>query len=138
MACLRKRWKAFYAQYNLGGQQKCVSLHTNSLHIAKEKIRQVDSAIARGTDIPLSPRAPVAQVVEVYVHSLSKVKTPRNVQHDIQYLKSTFVPICPELELKNTKIRQKGLKRPGKEHMPPIKVNFFEQITTADIAGSAE
>lgn len=27
------------------------------------------------------------------------------------------------------------MKRPSKEHVAPIEVNFFEQITTADIAG---
>ena len=37
MACLRKRGKSYYALYSLGGQQKCVNLHTDSLHIAKVK-----------------------------------------------------------------------------------------------------
>jgi hypothetical protein len=97
-----------------------VSLHTEYLQIAKEKIRDIESTIATGTDIPLPTRAPVAQVVKVYVQSLSTVKTPRNVQRDIHCLKSTFGPIWPELELKNTKISQKGIKRPSKEHVPPI------------------
>ncbi len=135
MACLKKRGKTYYAQYNLGGQQKRVSLHTSSLQIAKEKIRQIESAIARGTDIPLPTRTPVSQVVKAYVQYLNAVKTPRNVQRDIHYLRSTFGPICTELELKNAKISQKGIKRPSKEYVAPIEVNFFEQITTADIAG---
>jgi hypothetical protein len=126
MACLKKRGKTYYAQYNLGGQQMRVSLHTSSLQIAKEKIRQIESAIARGTDIPLPTRTPLAQVVKAYVQHLSTVKTPRNVQRDIHYLRSTFGPICPELELKNTKISQKGIKRPNKEYVAPIEVNFFE------------
>jgi integrase len=38
------------------------------------------------------------------------------------------------MELKNKTISQKGIKRPGKDYVPPIEVNFFEQITTFDIA----
>ena len=86
MACLKKRGKTYYAQYNLGGQQKRVSPRTNYLQIAKEKIRQIESAIARGTDIPLPTRTTVAQVVKAYVQYLNAVKTPRNVQRDIHYL----------------------------------------------------
>jgi integrase len=111
-----------------------VSLHTTSLQVAKEKIRQIESAQARGTDIPLPTRTPLAKVLKAYIQNLNTVKTPRNVQRDIHYLRSTFGPICPEMELKNKKISQKGIKRPGKDYVPPIEVNFFEQITTFDIA----
>jgi len=134
MACLRKRGKTYYAQYNLGGQQKRVSLHTTSLQVAKEKLRQIESSIVRGTDIPLPTRTPLAKVVKAYVQHLETVKTPRNVQRDIHYLRSTFGVICPELALKNKKISQKGIKRPSKGYVSPIEVNFFEQITTADIS----
>jgi integrase len=73
-------------------------------------------------------------VVKAYVEHLNTVKTPRNVQRDIHYLRSTFGAISPELELKNKKISQKGIKRPGKDYVSPIEVNYFEQVTTFDIA----
>ena len=134
MASLKKRGKTYYAQYYVGCRQRRVSLHTTSLQVAKEKIRQIESAQARGTDIPLPTRTPLAKVLKAFIQNLNTVKTPRNVQRDIHYLRSTFGPICPEMELKNKKISQKGIKRPGKDYVPPIEVNFFEQITTFDIA----
>jgi integrase len=134
MACLKKRGKTYYAQYYVGSRQRRVSLHNTSLQVAKEKVRQIESAQARGTDIPLPTRTPLAKVLKAYIQNLNTVKTPRNVQRDIHYLRSTFGPICPEMELKNKKISQKGIKRPGKDYVPPIEVNFFEQITTFDIA----
>lgn len=134
MASLKKRGKTYYAQYYVGCRQRRVSLHTTSLQVAKEKIRQIESAQARGTDIPLPTRTPLAKVLKAYIQNLNTVKTPRNVQRDIHYLRSTFGPICLEMELKNKKISQKGIKRPGKDYVPPIEVNFFEQITTFDIA----
>ena len=125
MASLKKRGKTYYAQYYVGCRQRRVSLHTTSLQVAKEKIRQIESAQARGTDIPLPTRTPLAKVLKAYIQNLNTVKTPRNVQRDIHYLRNTFGPICPEMELKNKKISQKGIKRPGKDYVPPFEVNFF-------------
>lgn len=134
MASLKKRGKTYYAQYYFGGQQKRISLSTDSLQIAKEKIRQIESALARGTDIPLPTRTPVADVVAAYVEYLYTVKTPRNAQRDVFYLRETFGPICPALKLKNEKISERGKKRPCRNRHAYVQVNHFEQITTADIA----
>lgn len=73
-------------------------------------------------------------MVKSYVEYLDTVKTSRNVQRDIHYLRSTFGAIYPELELKNKIVSQKGIKRPGKDYVSPIEVNFFEHVTTFDIA----
>jgi integrase len=134
MASLKKRGRTYYAQYYLGGQQKRVSLGTDSLQIAKEKIRQIESALARGTDIPLPTRTPVAEVVAAYVEYLYTVKTPRNAQRDVFYLRETFGPICPALKLKNKKISERGKKRPCRNRPSLVQSYHFEQITTADIA----
>lgn len=134
MASLKKRGKTYYAQYYLGGEQKRVSLGTNSLQVAKEKIRQIESALARGTDIPLPTKTPIAEVVAAYCDYLHTVKTHRNAQRDIYYLRESFGPICPTLKLKNNKISEKGKKRPCRKHPAYIQTNYFEQITTADIA----
>lgn len=40
----------YYAQYYIGTKQKRVSLGTDSLQVAKERIRQIESALVRGTE----------------------------------------------------------------------------------------
>jgi len=134
MACLKKSGKTYYAQYYLGGQQKRVSLNTDSLQMAKEKLRQIKSALARGTDIPLPTKTPIPQVATAYVEYLRSVKTERNAQRDIYYLREAFGPICPALKLKNEQISEKGKKRPSCKRIPVLQANYFEQLTTADIA----
>ncbi|WP_156912218.1 hypothetical protein [Citrifermentans bremense] len=44
MARLKKRGRAYYAQYYENGKQKRANLHTESLQVAKEKLRQIESA----------------------------------------------------------------------------------------------
>lgn len=134
MASLKKRGTTYYAQYYQGGQQKRVSLGTGSLQIAKEKIRQIESALARGTDIPLPTKTPIPEIVTAYVAHLRTIRTERNAQRDIYYLREAFGPICPALKLKNENISKKAKKRPAKDAPKPILANHFEQITTADIA----
>ncbi|MBI9018166.1 MAG: hypothetical protein JEZ07_12995 [Phycisphaerae bacterium] len=43
MASLKKRGKSYYIQYYQGGKQKRSNLHTSSLQLAKEKLRQFES-----------------------------------------------------------------------------------------------
>ncbi|WP_041531225.1 hypothetical protein [Syntrophotalea carbinolica] len=80
MASLKKRGKTYYAQYYIGTKQKRVSLGTDSLQVAKEKIRQIESALVRGTDIPLPTKTPTSKVVNAYCDYLLTVKTARNAQ----------------------------------------------------------
>ena len=51
MAGLIRRNKTYYAVYYVGGKQKRVCLHTSSLQIAKEKVRQIESSQLKGEDI---------------------------------------------------------------------------------------
>ncbi|MFA5517141.1 MAG: hypothetical protein WDA20_12715 [Desulfuromonadales bacterium] len=95
MASLKRRGKTYYAQYYLGGQQKRVCLGTESLQIAKEKIRQIESALARGTDIPLPTKTPIPEILTAYVQQLRAVKTERNAQRDIFYLREAFGRSAP-------------------------------------------
>ena len=53
MASLKRRGKIWYGQYYVGGRPERISLKTTSLQIAKEKLRQIESALARREDIPL-------------------------------------------------------------------------------------
>ena len=56
MASLKRRGKIWYGQYYVGGRPERISLKTTSLQIAKEKLRQIESALARREDIPLPTR----------------------------------------------------------------------------------
>lgn len=56
MASLIKRGKKYYAQYYIGGKPRRVSLKTTSIQVAKEKVRQIESAMLRQDDIPIPTR----------------------------------------------------------------------------------
>jgi hypothetical protein len=62
MASLKRRGKTYYAQDYLAGEQKRVNLETASLQVAKEMIRQIESALARecdtATPFPCRPKPP--------------------------------------------------------------------------------
>ena len=119
MASLIKRGNVYYAQYMTGKRAKRVSLDTSSLQLAKEKIRQLESALYRGHDNPLPTKTPIATVVTRYIEHMCTHKTARSVQRDISYLREAFGPICPALELKNPKISLKGKKRPPPHPLLP-------------------
>lgn len=133
MAGLIRRGKKFYALYYVAKEQKRVCLHTESLQVAKEKKRQLESAMVRGDDNPLPTKTPTENVVAAYIDYMRSTKLERNVQRDLSYLRDAFGPICPALVLKNPKIR----KSPTKTRRPPvskIEVRYFEQIATVDIS----
>lgn len=134
MAGLIRRNKTYYALYYAGGKQKRVCLHTDSLQIAKEKVRQIESAQFKGEDNPLPTRTPLGDILTDYVDYLRAVKREGSVQRDIYYLRETFGPVCPAIAIKNRKVSEKGKKRPTKNPIPPIPANYFEQITTAEIS----
>jgi integrase len=134
MASLKKRGTTYYAQYYVGMQQKRVCLDTSSLQVAKEKVRQIESAMLRGNDLILPTKTPVAQVVTAYVDYLHSVKTERNVRRDVHYLREAFGPICPALQIKNAKLSVMMRRCNPRQGRPVIDGPIFEQITTADIA----
>ena len=49
MASLRKRGKQYHAVYCVGGKERRRSLETTSYQVAKERLRNLDASIARGT-----------------------------------------------------------------------------------------
>ena len=134
MASLKKRGNSYYAQYYIGTKQVRKNLYTENLQVAKEKIRQLESALYREVDIPLPTRTPLPQVITDYVNHLETVTTTRNIQKTVSYLRHTFGPICSALEVKNRKISDKAAKRKAVRPIQPIEIVYFEQITTADIA----
>ena len=131
MAGLIKRGKTYYAFFSIGGKQKRVSLETASLQVAKEKVRQIESALVRGLEIPLPTKTPVGDVVEAYIQHMKTVKTTRSVIRDMSYLREVFGQVCPTLTIKN----EKNSKRARKNYTRnTILVTYIEQLTTADIA----
>ena len=86
MASLKKRGTIYYAQYYVGNRQRRTCLRTESYQVAKEKLRQLESAQARGDDTPLPTRTPIADILTLYVQHIRSVKTPKSAQTDIYYL----------------------------------------------------
>ncbi len=124
MASLIKRNGTFYVQYCVGGKAKRQTLRTDSLQIAKEKLRQFESAQFRGDDLPFPTRTPIGEVVKDYVKHLRTVKTARSVRSDLFYLRSMFGPVCEDLKAIH----------PLAQPLPPIEANAFEEITTRQVA----
>jgi len=134
MACLKRRGKAYYAQYYVGTQQKRINLHTSLLSVAKERLRQIESSLYREEDIPLPTRTPTVIAVENYIEYMRSRKTAGSVVRDIYYLRQAFGQITPSLKIKNEKISTKGVKRSSSQTTKPIAVQYFEQVSTADIS----
>jgi integrase len=140
MASLLKRANIYYAQYYVGSRQKRISLNTSSLQIAREKIRQLESAKFRGEANPLPTRTKLDKILTRYVEHIRVVKTPKSAQTDIYYLRQMFGPICSALQITSRKPSRKAMKRPPKPgqdrrfKMSSIEVRYLEQITTADVS----
>ena len=140
MASLMKRNKKYYLQWRVGKKIKRRSLDTSILQIAKEKLRQFESAQYRGEDNPLPTKTPLADILTRYADHIRNIKTEKSAQTDVYYLRSMFGPICPALQVNSHKASVRAMKRPPKEgqdrrfKMSTIEVSYLEQITTADIS----
>ncbi|MHB1769080.1 MAG: tyrosine-type recombinase/integrase [Phycisphaerae bacterium] len=140
MASLIQRGNVHYIQYCVAGKARRISTGTDSLQLAKEKLRQLESSLLRGEDSPLPTRTPIAQVVGIYVNHIRTYKTPKSAQTDVYYLREVFGPICPELEITSRKpsaLARKRPPKPGQDHrrrIATIDAPCFEQINTAQIA----
>jgi hypothetical protein len=139
MACLKQRSGIYLIQYYIGGKQRRVSLSTDSLQIAKEKLRQFESAQAAGDNNPLPTRTPLPEIVGAYVDHVRAVKTAKSAQTDVYYLRDAFGPICPALEITSRKVGPASKKRPPKpgqdcrRRAPVIEAACLEQVTTRQV-----
>jgi len=140
MASLIKRGGTYYLQWYVGAKIRRRSLRTGVLQIAKEQLRQFESAQHRGLDDSLPTRTPIAEVVTAYVEHIRDVKTPKSAQTDVYYLREAFGPICAALQITSRKVTEKARKRPRKPgqdrrcRQPVIAADCLEMITTADVA----
>ena len=82
MASLKKRGKYYHLQYYVAAEQQRISLKTKSYQIAKEKLRQFESARFQGINNPLPTKTPIPEVIEKYIkhiqsYTLQGSKIPR-------------------------------------------------------------
>ncbi len=139
MASLIERSGTYYVQWYEGRTIRRSSLRTDSLQLAKEKLRQFESAQLRGADNPLPTRTAIAQVVTAYVQHIRTLKTAKSAQTDVYYLREAFGPICEALRVTSRNVSEKARKRPLVESVdrrngPRVEAVSFEAITTAHIA----
>ena len=140
MASLVKRGENYYVQWRVGAKIKRQSLRTDSLQIAKEKLRQFESARIRGDDLPLPTRTGIPDILAKYVEHVRTIKTPKSAQTDVYYLRQMFGPICPVLQINSRKASIRAMKKPPKPgqdrrfKMSTIDVSNLEEITTTDVA----
>lgn len=139
MASLVKRSGIYYAQISVAGKVRRQSLRTRDYQMAKEKIRQIESRLARGDDNPLPTRTPIPEVIAAYVRYIRDRKTAKSAQTDISYLRQIFSDCCPELENSARRIRQNAgetqrQKKTRRKTVHPIHAECFERISTAQIS----
>src|SRR4051794_15135111 len=140
MASLKKRGSVFYIQYYSGARQHRVCTGTDSLQIAKEKLRQFESAQLRGDGNPLPTKTPLSEVLTAYAEHVRAVKTPKSAQTDIYYLREVFGPMVPALQVTSRRLSSETKKRPSlpgqdkRRRAKRIEVACMEQVTTADVS----
>ena len=137
MASLRKRGNVYYAQYYVGERQVRVSLETADLSIAREKLRQIESARFRGEDIPQLTKTPLRDIVSAYVDHIKATRTKWGVRNDIWYLRDIFGVLCDSLQPRKRNMTRSGPSRKttrGDARGRHIDAQYLEHITTAEIS----
>jgi len=139
MAGIFRRNGIWYATYYLGSAEQRKSLRTRSRQVALERMRQIESDLARGTD-PFPTETPIPKVLQAFVNHLRTCGSPKAVQSDIYRLRTAFGLVCDAL--KNTSRHGNGkasTERGKKSRDTPqqpgaIRARCFEAITTHQIA----
>lgn len=137
MASLIKRGDVYHLQWYQGEKKRRKSLRTDSLQIAKQKLRQFESAQFQGHDCPLPTRTPVGEVVAAFVEHMKAHRPERSWKRDVSYLRELFGECCPELEIDSEKARKcQRLRLPDdkRKKLWPISAPCFEEITTGAIS----
>ncbi|MFA6132774.1 MAG: tyrosine-type recombinase/integrase [Phycisphaerae bacterium] len=144
MASLKKRKGrngdvTYYAQYYVGSKQRRVRLNAPNYQAAKEKLRQLESALAGDGDNPLPSRTPLANTLERYVRHARTTKAAKQAQGEIYILKRIFGPVCEALKNTSRRLdckpqRRKEEKVDLRRRPHVIERRFIEEISTADIA----
>jgi hypothetical protein len=102
VASLIQRGKTYYIQYMASGRAKRIStgiVGDEKYPLAKEKLRQFESAQFRGEDHLLPTKTPTAEILTAYVEHIRVAKTAKSAQTDIYYLRDAFGPACDALKI---------------------------------------
>ena len=83
MASLSLRDGNYHMQWYEGAKKRRRSLRTESLQIAKEKLRQFESAQFAGHDCALPTRTPVGEIVSAYIENMKVRRHKRSWSKDI-------------------------------------------------------
>lgn len=137
MASLIKRDGKYHVQWYEGAKKRRRSLRTDSLQIAKEKLRQFESAQFRGDGIGLPTRTPIGQVVAAYIEHMKAHRAERSWKRDISYLRESFGECCPALVLDSERAKKCQARRRGddkRKKLWPLSAPCFEEISTASIS----
>ncbi|MFN0243471.1 MAG: tyrosine-type recombinase/integrase [Planctomycetota bacterium] len=137
MASLKQRGSIWFVQWYEGDKQRRRSLGTDSLQIAKEKLRRFESAQYRGDDSPLPTRTPVGEVVAAYIEHMRAHRPERSWRRDLSYLRESFGECCPALELDTTRAKKcRELRSPDdrRRKLWPIAATHVEEITTPHVS----
>jgi integrase len=141
MAWLIKRGPVYYIRYSQGkrSSKRKISTNTGNFQLAKEKLREFESAWARG-DSSLPTRTAIADVLTNYVAHIRTTKTDKSAQTETYYLREAFGPVCDAVRVTSRKLSPKARKlrpKPGQDkrrRAPVIEAECFERITTAQVA----
>lgn len=140
MAFLHKRGPLYYLHDRIGGRLVRTSLKTDSLQLAKEKLRQYESAKLHGTDSPLPTHTPIVDVLTAYVRHVRVTKTAKSAQTDVYYLREMFGPCCEAVKITSRNPSGKTRKRPLKDEGDKrkrdsiIEADCFEGVRTSQVA----
>lgn len=137
MASLKQRGSTWFVQWYEGDKQRRRSLGTDSLQVAREKLRRFESALYRGEDCPLPTRTPVGDVVAAYIEHMRAHRPERSWRRDLSYLRESFGECCPGLRLdpgRAKKCRELRLPEDRRRRLWPIAATYVEDITTAAIS----
>ena len=137
MASLKKRGSMYVIQWYEGGKQRRRGLRTESLQVAREKLRQFESARFRGDACPLPMRTPIGEVVAAYIEHMKAHRPERSWRRDMSFLREAFGECCPALTLDSEKARRcrdRRLPTDRRKKLWPITTPCVEEITTAAIS----
>ena len=125
MAWIADRNGVYYLFWREGKRKRMRSLRTGSVQIAKQKLRQFESAQFQGDPCPLPTKTPIGELLSEYIDNMRTHKTYRSVRVDVFYLRETFGPVCTELAQHS---------RRNKEARNRIDVGHLEQVSTEDVS----
>lgn len=137
VASLLKRGGTFYIQWYEGKRKRRRSLGTDSRPIAKEELRQFESAQFRGDPSPLPTRTPVGEVVAAYIEHMKAHRPERSWRKDLTHLREAFGECCPALVLESDrarKCRDQRYPTDRRRKLWPLAASHFEEITTAAVS----